>query len=86
MFSTPLEKVGMPRGAYSERRQLDDGPIEEFCARLVGPAARRLHVRRLELKTFVQQVSTQSDAVKTSTGDAYWNSPASCACACDSMV
>jgi preprotein translocase subunit SecA len=66
MFSTPLEKVGMPRGAYSERRQPDDGPIEQFCARLVGPAARRLHIRRLDLKTFVQQA--QSGAVKNLDG------------------
>src|SRR5437870_11655889 len=68
MFSTPLEKVGMPRGAYSERRQPDDGPIEQSCARLVGAAARRLHIRRLELKTFVQQVSAQSGAVKNLDG------------------
>jgi preprotein translocase subunit SecA len=68
MFSTPLEKVGMPRGAYSERRQPGDGPIEQFCARLVGPAARRLHIRQLELKTFAQQVSVQGDVVKNLDG------------------
>ena len=68
MFSTPLEKVGMPRGAYSERRQPGDGPVEQFCARLVGPAARRLHIRQLELKTFAQQVLVQGGAVKNLDG------------------
>lgn len=64
MFSTQLKKVGLPNGPYAEVRQPDDGPVEQFCARLVGPAAWRWHIRGLGLQDFVQQVSAQSGALK----------------------
>ena len=65
MSSTPLKKIGIPRGAYPERREPVDGTVEQFCARLTAPAARRLQIRRLELKAFVQQVSSHSGAAQT---------------------
>ena len=68
MFSTDLKRVGLSKGAYAERRRPDDGPIEQFCARLVGPAARRLRIRRLKLQSFVQQVSVCSGAMKNLDG------------------
>jgi preprotein translocase subunit SecA len=67
MSSDTLEKLGLPNGAYAERRLPNDGPIEQFCARLVGPAARQWRVRGLKLHSFVQQVSARSGAVKTPT-------------------
>ncbi len=68
MFSTALEKVGVARGAYAERRQPNDGPLEQFCARVVGPVARRVRIRRLELKAFVQQVAVRGGAMKNIDG------------------
>ena len=64
MSSIALEPIGLPRGAYAERRQLFPNRLEELCARLVGPATRRLHAGRLECAPFVQAVTAQGEMLQ----------------------
>ena len=64
MFSTALEPIGIPVGAYPERSQTREGPLEQICASIVSPLARRLQIRQLELQRFVERVATPARALQ----------------------
>ncbi len=64
MFNATFERIGIPNGAYPERRELRDGRLERFCARLVSPAVRHWRVRLLEAQRFVRSVAVESSALQ----------------------
>jgi preprotein translocase subunit SecA len=69
MFSAVLKRIGVPHTAYAEQhRPLEDG-LEQFCARLIGPAARRLATRRLSCARFVQAVAAESVSLQDISAD-----------------
>ena len=64
MFNPALAPVGVPPAAYAERRRAFEGPVEQACVQLVGPALRRLQSRRLHCERFVEAVAAHSDAFR----------------------
>jgi len=60
MFNPALAPIGVPSSAYAERRRVFEGPVEQTCVRLVGPALRRFQARSLRCERFVEAVSAQS--------------------------
>jgi preprotein translocase subunit SecA len=59
MRDLALDPIGLPVGAYAERRRPSEGRVEQACARLIGPALRRFHARSLETETFVAAVGAR---------------------------
>jgi preprotein translocase subunit SecA len=62
MSSLRFPTIGVPAGAYPERRQPLDGQIEQICARLSGPVLRHARTRGLDAETFVGAVAEHSAA------------------------
>jgi preprotein translocase subunit SecA len=69
MSEAALDPIGVPSGAYAERRGSSRGRLEQWCARLVSPAERRFYARRLECERIVREVGAQGGALQNR-GDA----------------
>ena len=68
MSNAAFAPIGVPRGAYAERRPIFESHLEQSCVRLAGPAAHRLHARRLACDRFVQAVAAQGAALQNLDG------------------
>jgi len=68
MFNPAFAPTGLPPGAYAERRRIFEGPVEQACLRLVGPALRCFHARSLRCERFVEAVSAKSEHFKNLDG------------------
>jgi preprotein translocase subunit SecA len=69
MFSVALKPIGVPRGAYAEQHRPLGDRVERFCARLIGPMARRLRARRLSCDRFLQAVVAESSSLQNISAD-----------------
>ncbi|MEA2660071.1 MAG: preprotein translocase subunit SecA [Candidatus Binatota bacterium] len=68
MSNAAFAPIGVPRGAYAERRPFFESHLEQSCVRLAGPVAHRLHARRLACDRFVQAVAAQGAALQNLDG------------------
>jgi preprotein translocase subunit SecA len=55
--------------AYAERAEERDGPVEERCARLMGPLIRQTATRKLAPKSFVRRVTEIGRTLRTAATD-----------------
>jgi preprotein translocase subunit SecA len=60
--STAL-RHGVPRGAYAERQQSPYGRLEQFSARVAGPAMRSFRVQRLRPRRLLREVAVHERAM-----------------------
>ena len=65
MSDVRFPAMGLPRGAYAERRHTFENRLDRACARLLGPAVRYFRIHALHCQRFVEAVSIQGLRLQT---------------------
>ena len=64
MSSAARQRLGIPHGAYMERRQPRQGRLERFCAAATGPILRQVRMRQLRLQRLVRTVAAHDSTLQ----------------------
>ncbi|MEE8286289.1 MAG: preprotein translocase subunit SecA [Gammaproteobacteria bacterium] len=64
MSSAARQRLGIPHGAYMERRQPRQGRLERFCTAATGPVLRQVRMRQLRLQRLVRTVAAHDSTLQ----------------------